>query len=134
MKPTVYLETSVISYLAARPSRDLVVAAHQQLTREWWTEAGARYDLVVSDAVIEEISRGDAEAVSRRLALIVGLPVLANDPAVSSLALEYQQLLRLPEEAAADLYHIAYAVAIPFGTSFAPASGCGALSHLRVRD
>ncbi|MFC1672482.1 hypothetical protein ACFL01_05035, partial [Planctomycetota bacterium] len=56
---TVYLETSVISYLAAWPSRDLVVAAHQQITHEWWQTAGEHYRLLVSDAVIEEISAGD---------------------------------------------------------------------------
>lgn len=110
MNPTVYLETSVISYLTSRPSRDLVVAAHQELTRQWWTTARSNHFLVISSVVIEEISRGDKEAAARRLAVIAGLPVLGDDPAVANLALEYQQLLDLPEEAEADLYHIAYAV------------------------
>ncbi len=110
MKPTVYVETSVISYLVSRPSRDLVIAAHQEVTRCWWGIAKKSYDLVVSDIVVEEISRGDPDAVEKRLAAIADITVLGNDPTVGRLALEYQQMLGLPEEAEADLYHIAYAV------------------------
>ncbi len=110
MRPTVYVETSVISYLTSRPSRDLVVAAHQELTREWWALARGNYDLVISSVVIEEISRGDKDAVAKRLAVIAGLPVLGADQAVASLALEYQQMLEVSEQAEADLYHIACAV------------------------
>ena len=110
MKPTVYVETSVISYLTSKPSRDLVVAAHQELTREWWSVARDSYDLAISDVVIEEISRGDKDAVARRLAVVEGLLVLGHDASVGTFALEYQQMLSLPEEAEADLYHIAYAV------------------------
>jgi hypothetical protein len=58
MNPRVYLETTIISYLAARSSRDVVVAAHQQLTREWW-ERRSRFDLYVSQAVVDEAANGD---------------------------------------------------------------------------
>jgi hypothetical protein len=67
--PKVYVETSVISYLTALPSRDLVLAAHQQVTREWWSGRD-RFELLVSDAVLEEIARGDDVAAARRLAAI----------------------------------------------------------------
>jgi hypothetical protein len=57
---SVYVETTIPSYLVAKPSRDLVVAAHQQITQEWWTNAKDRFDLYVSEAVLSEISLGDA--------------------------------------------------------------------------
>jgi hypothetical protein len=47
MKPRVYLETSIISYLTARPSRDIIIAAHQELTNEWWENRRKRFDLFV---------------------------------------------------------------------------------------
>ena len=59
--PTIYLETTIPSYLAAHPSRDLIVAAHQQITHEWWREARHRFDLYISEAVLAEIRAGDPE-------------------------------------------------------------------------
>ena len=70
MKPSVYVETSVISYLTARPSRDFVVAAHQQLTADWWELALPRLDGYVSTIVLEEISRGDAQAAQKRVGFV----------------------------------------------------------------
>jgi hypothetical protein len=62
MKPKVYIETTVVSYLTARPSRDVVIAGHQQITREWWTDAADRFELVASQLVVNEASSGDAGA------------------------------------------------------------------------
>ena len=67
MKPTVYIETTVISYLTARPIRDLIIAAHQQVTLEWWDMALPHFDVFISPIVLEEISRGDAQAAKLRL-------------------------------------------------------------------
>ena len=50
--PTVYLETTIPSYLAARPSRDIIIAAHQQITRDWWRDARERFDVYISEAVL----------------------------------------------------------------------------------
>ena len=74
--PTVYVETSIISYLAARPSRDLIVAARQQLTHTWWRERRPVFDLYVSQVVLDEILAGDPDAAERRAALAAGIPVL----------------------------------------------------------
>ena len=76
MKPTVYVETTIVSYLAALPSRDIVLAAHQELTREWWSRRG-RFELFVSQAVVDEAARGDVAAAARRLGLLAGIPLLA---------------------------------------------------------
>ena len=110
MKPSVYLETTVPSYLAAGPSLDLVVSAHQQVTNEWWRSARERFDLFISEAVLEEIRAGDPEAASRRLEITQGLPVLALNDDIRELVHVYRNDLGLPDRAVADLAHIACAV------------------------
>jgi predicted nucleic acid-binding protein len=107
--PKVYLESSVISYLAARPSRDIVATAHQQLTREWWERRRAKFDLYVSIEVLNEIRRGDPGAAQLRLRYVESLPVLEADDQARTLAAEILRTSALPAKAAADAAHIAIA-------------------------
>ena len=107
---TVYLETSVTSYLAAKPSRDLVTAAHQQVTRDWWQTARGHYELCISELVLAEISAGDPGVASRRLELVAGLPILQYSDDVASLVDVFEQQLGLSGRARADLPHFAFAV------------------------
>ena len=107
---TVYLETSVTSYLAAKPSRDLVTAAHQQVSREWWQTARGRYELCISELVLAEIAAGDPGVASRRLELVAGLPILQYSDDVASLVDVFEQQLGLSGRARADLPHFAFAV------------------------
>ena len=109
--PTAYLETTIPSYLAAYPSRDLVIAAHQQITHEWWRDAPTRFDLYISEAVLDEIRTGDPDAAARRLAVVDQLPVLELNDDVRSLVAAYDQRLGLVGRARADLPHFAFAVA-----------------------
>ena len=109
--PSVYLETTIASYLAAQPSRDLIIAAHQQITHDWWLNARDRFDLYISDAVVNEIRGGDPGAAARRLAIIKGLPVLQLNDDVRNLVHEYDRRLGLVGRARADLPHFAFAVA-----------------------
>lgn len=109
MKPTVYVETTVISYLTARPSRDLVVAAHQQISAEWWQGAAKDFNLFVSAVVLDEIAQGDAGVAARRLELVASLPVLPLHAEVEDLAQFYAQHLSIPDRALADCYHLALA-------------------------
>jgi hypothetical protein len=67
MNERVYIETTFVSYLTARPSRDLIVAGHQQITRDWWDTRGADYELCVSQLVLQEAGDGDPEAAQERL-------------------------------------------------------------------
>ncbi|MBF0461844.1 MAG: type II toxin-antitoxin system VapC family toxin [Magnetococcales bacterium] len=109
MKPRLYLETSIVSYLAALPSRDLVVAAHQQITHEWWAEQRHQYELFVSALVIQEMSMGDRNAAQRRLSLVESIPVLTiNDEAIL-LGEQLQKCAMLPAKADADALHISLA-------------------------
>ncbi len=109
MKPKVYVETTIISYLAGRQSRDLITAARQQLTIEWWQNRRDRYDLYLSPAVLNEIASGDPAAAARRLGFLAGLTPLNASPEVVRLAEAFVAAGALPKNATLDAYHIAYA-------------------------
>lgn len=109
-KPSAYIETTVPSYVTAWPSGELVVAGHQQITKTWWREAATRYDLFVSQTVLDEATQGDPAAARDRLACLRELTVLPFAPDVQSLAAEYLRLLYLPPKATNDAVHLAYAV------------------------
>ena len=76
MNPSIYLETSVIGYLTSRMSRELVTAANQQVTREWWDDHREDFDLFISQFVVHECSAGDPEAARERLEVITNIPEL----------------------------------------------------------
>ena len=103
---SIYLESSVVSYLAARPSRDLVVAGNQQVTRDWWETRRREYELFVSDLVVAECTVGDSTAVSEREQILVGLPVLATTQDSEALANVLLSAMALPRRAALDALHI----------------------------
>ena len=108
MKRKVYLETSVISYLTARPSKTIIGAAHQQLTLSWW-ERRFEYDLLVSQSVWQECAGGDPDAARRRLAALEGLDVLAITEDMISLAEALIAQRLIPAKAIEDSLHIAIA-------------------------
>jgi hypothetical protein len=108
MKPTVYIETTIPSYLTAWPSRDLVRAAHQQITREWWARRQG-FDLYSSRLVVQECQAGDAQAAADRLAALAGIPLLELEAAVEEVAEALVRGVPLPAKAAADALHIATA-------------------------
>lgn len=109
MKETIYLETSVVSYYTARPSRDLIVMAHQQITHDWWEIALEEYDIYISEIVIEEMSMGDPEAVSKRLDAVKGFAKLELIEDVEKMMDVYMRELKIPQKAFRDALHLAYA-------------------------
>ena len=109
MPRRVYIETTIPSYLTARPSRDILQAARQQLTREWWDVERRNYDLCISQIVLDEAAAGDAEAAQRRLAVIDTLPLLDLTFEVDGLAETIMQSGLLPASASRDAVHIAVA-------------------------
>jgi len=108
MKRRVYIETTIPSYLTAWPSRDLVRAAHQQITQEWWTLRG-NYELYSSRLVVRECQAGDARAAADRLAAMTGIPLLEQTAEAATLAEALLRDVPLPEKAAADALHVATA-------------------------
>jgi hypothetical protein len=109
MRPSVYVETSVVGYLAMRPSAHLVTAANQQVTRELWDDHRSRFDLFVSLAVVDECLAGDAEAAAERDFFLRGIPVLGVNTDVLALAQLLMTGIPLPEQAEVDAVHIAVA-------------------------
>lgn len=105
----VYLETSFVSYLAAWPSRDLIVAGHQQISHEWWRRRRAAFEQFISQRVIDEAIAGDQEAAQRRLTFLEGLPLLDLNVEVVRLAEELVAQGAFPEAASADAVHVAVA-------------------------
>jgi predicted nucleic acid-binding protein len=108
-KKTVYLETSFISYLTSRPNRDVVIAGHQAITHEWWNSQRHRYELFISETVLEEAGEGDQLAAERRLALLEPLEVLRTPDELMDLVAGLISRHAVPEKALADAVHIALA-------------------------
>jgi predicted nucleic acid-binding protein len=109
MKSRIYLETTIISYFTARPSRDIITAAHQQITQEWWETRRQDFDLFISELVEQEARLGDEDAVQRRLKMLKGVPALEVTPAVIDLAQKLVSENALPEKAIGDAIHVAIA-------------------------
>jgi len=109
LKPRIYLETTIVSYQTAKPSRDLVVAAHQQITQEWWSRRKEDFSLYVSELVLEEAAQGDPAAARRRLEFLEPMEVLATDNEALALALVIVNSGCIPEAAGADALHVAVA-------------------------
>lgn len=109
MSETVYIETSILGYLTARPSRDIVVAANIEVTREWWDTRRSAFQLYSSQAVVKETSQGDTEIASRRLEIIRNLALLDLNQSVLDLAEQFLERSSLPAKADVDAVHIAAA-------------------------
>ncbi len=111
MNPSIYLETSVIGYLTSRISRDLVTAANQQLTREWWDEHRTNFDLFISQFVLHECGAGDSDAARERLEVITEIPELDVTDDAKALAKKLMTDVPLPDKAEIDALHVAVATA-----------------------
>ena len=107
--PRVYVETSIVSYLTARPARDIVIAGRQQATRDWWETAPTRFELVVSQLVREEAALGDPEAARARLAALAPLTALAAPVEALELSRRLVDSAAVPKRAAPDATHVAIA-------------------------
>lgn len=132
MKPKVYLETSVISYLAARPSRDVVVAGHQQTTRDWWETQSQRFQLVASQLVIQEASAGDEAAAQQRLNMLTVAELLSISEAALNLAHVLVDMGPVTEKAAADALHIA--IAVTNGVEYLLTWNCKHIANASMRS
>lgn len=116
MAERVYIETTVVSYLTARPSRDVVIAGHQQITQEWWDKRRTSYELCVSQLVLDEAGAGDTLAAQEPLVALQSMLVLETTAESLELAKELLQAGALPAKAAEDALHIAVAATnvVPF--------------------
>ena len=110
VKRKIYVETSVISYLTARPSKTIIGAAHQQLTLAWWEKRG-QYELMVSEVVLRECGAGDSESAAKRLEVVRDLPLLLITEQAIKIAEDLIKQKIVPLKAIEDALHIAIATA-----------------------
>jgi hypothetical protein len=131
MKRRVYIETTIPSYLTAWPSRDLVRAAHQQITREWW-ERRHGYVLFISQLVVDECERGNPLAAAARREVLAGLPLLEQGEEVEAVSRMLIRQVPLPERATADAIHIATAAV--HGIDYLLTWNCRHIANVALRD
>ena len=132
MPPKVYIETTIPSYLTARSSRDLIIAGHHQLTREWWESQRGEFDLNVSQFVIQECSAGDPAMAKRRLEILAGITILPISPEVIPLAEILINKGPLPRKAEIDAVHIS--VAATTGMDYLLTWNCKHIANARMQD
>jgi len=130
VKPSVYVETTIVSYLTARPSKDVVVRAHQEITRRWWRRRAA-FELFASPLIVEEAGRGDPAARVRRRRLLRNLSLLAVTDEARGVARELLKQGALPQRAEADALHIA--IAAVHGVEHLVTWNCRHIANARLR-
>jgi predicted nucleic acid-binding protein len=132
MRPTVYIETTIVSYLTARPSRDVVLHAHQQLTHEWWHTRHGAFELLSSPLVWIEAGRGDPELARLRLETLENILLLAPTPEATRLAQDLVRRGPLPAKAEVDALHIATAAV--HGVEYLLTWNCTHIANARMRS
>lgn len=131
MAERVYIETTFISYLKARPSRDVVMVGHQQITQEWWDTRRGSYELCVSELVLREAAAGDPQAAQEQLEVLPPMTFLETTAAALALAKELVRAGALPEKAADDALHIA--IAATQGVPYLLTWNCRHLANATMR-
>ena len=109
MKASIYLETSVVSYLTAVMSNDLIIAGHQKITYDWWKNRRSKFNIYISQLVIQEAGDGDKEAAKRRLEILNDIPLLELTTEAVDLARIFVKKGPIPAKAIEDALHIAVA-------------------------
>jgi hypothetical protein len=131
MRSKLYLETSIISYLTALPSRDLLVAANQQITHDWWENRREQFDIYSSQLVIQEASSGDPEFSQKRLNILKDIPVLTLREEMVALADRFVQKHVLPAKAGDDALHIA--IATVYGLDYLLTWNCKHIANAEIQ-
>jgi hypothetical protein len=109
MSESVYIETSIFGHLTARTTTNPILVGNIQITREWWRSRRASFELYTSQAVINEVGRGDREMANQRLQLLQGIPLVELNQEIRNLAEQFLKHSNLPPKADVDAIHIAAA-------------------------
>ncbi len=131
MSEAVYIETSVVGYLTARPSNNLILMANLGITQEWWDTRREQFSLFISQVVLDEVARGDAEMSIRRLEILRDFPLLEVNEEVQSLAAEFLTKSNLPPKASDDALHIA--VATFYGIDYLLTWNCKHIANAQIQ-
>lgn len=131
MSETVYIETSIVGYLTARPSNNLILMANLEATREWWDTRRDQFTLYISQVVLDEVARGDMEMATRRLEILFDFPLLEVNKAVQNLAAQFLTRSNLPPKAADDALHIA--VSTVYGLNYLLTWNCKHIANAQIQ-
>lgn len=131
MSETVYIETSIIGYLTARPSNNLILMANLEATREWWEARRTYFSIYISQIVLDEVARGDRKIAAKRLEILCDFPLLAINESVQNLAVQFLGKSNLPPKAADDALHIA--VATVYGLDYLLTWNCKHIANAQIQ-
>ncbi|MBN3884023.1 MAG: type II toxin-antitoxin system VapC family toxin [Nostoc sp.] len=131
MSETVYIETSIVGYLTARPSNNLILMANLEATREWWDTRRDQFMLYISQVVLDEVARGDTEIATKRLEIVRDFPLLEVSEAVQNLAAQFIAKSSLPPKAADDALHIAAATV--YGLDYLLTWNCKHIANAQIQ-
>lgn len=131
MKAYIYLETSVISYLTADISSDLIIAGHQKVTHEWWENRRLKFNLYISQLVIQEASYGDKVAAKRRFEVLNNIPLLELKDEAVSLARMFIKKGPIPSKSVEDALHIS--IATVHGMDYLLSWNCKHIANAEIR-
>lgn len=131
MSESVYVETSIIGYLTARTSNNLILMANVEATREWWDARRTQFEIYISQTVLDEAARGDAEIAKRRLDILSDFPLLEVNEAVQELATQFLTKSNLPSKAADDAIHMA--VATIYGLDYLLTWNCKHIANAQIQ-
>lgn len=109
MSETVYIETSILGYLTARSTKNLILAANVEITKDWWESRRSAFTLYISQIVLDEVAQGDTEIAVKRLEILNGLPLVELNQSVRDLSAQFLAQSNLPPKASDDAVHIAAA-------------------------
>jgi predicted nucleic acid-binding protein len=131
MSETVYIETSIIGYLSARSSNNLILMANVEATREWWDNRRSQFSLYISQVVLDEVAQGDDEIATRRLEILRDFPLLEINQAVQNLAAQFLSKSNLPPKASDDALHIAAATV--YGLDYLLTWNCKHIANAQIQ-
>jgi len=131
MSETVYVETSVVGYLTARLSNNLILMANLGITQKWWDTRREQFTLYISQLVLDEVARGDVEMANRRLEILHDFPLLEVNEDVQSLAAQFLTKSNLPPKASDDALHIA--VATFYGIDYLLTWNCKHIANAQIQ-
>ncbi len=131
-KPTLYLETTIPSYYTARLSQNLIAAAHQAITTEWWINESSKFDIYISQFVLDEAAEGDSEASQRRLDFLSPFPLLKTTDDVFSLTQILIQEALFPLKAIRDISHIA--ISAVHGVNYLLTWNCTHINNASIKE
>ncbi|MBW4479426.1 MAG: type II toxin-antitoxin system VapC family toxin [Tolypothrix brevis GSE-NOS-MK-07-07A] len=131
MSETVYIETSIVGYLTARPSNNLILMANLEATREWWDTRRDQFMLYISQVVLDEVARGNTEIATKRLEIVRDFPLLEVSEAVQNLAAQFLAKSSLPPKAADDALHIAAATI--YGLDYLLTWNCKHIANAQIQ-